>query len=284
MNKNDSKSLNTPAATRGGFKSALVFLSIPILLAISFLFYIYVMGDPSHFQGGDPANHPIPGDYFGIVYKGGYVVPFLIALFLMVIVFSIERYFTISKATGKSNLLNFTKKVRGYLATDQIGQAIEACDKQQGSVANVVKSGLEKYQEMEDFSHLDSEKKTVAIQKEIEETTQLEMPALEKNLVIISTIASIATLIGLFGTVLGMIKAFAALAQAGAPDAVALANGISEALVNTALGILASAVAIVSYNYFTTKIDKITYSIDEVGFTIVQTFVSKDHAKRNTNV
>lgn len=284
MNKNDSKSLNTPAATKGGFKSALVFLSIPILLAISFLFYIYVMGDPSHFQGGDPANHPIPGDYFGIVYKGGYVVPFLIALFLMVIVFSIERYFTISKATGKSNLLNFTKKVRGYLATDQIGQAIEACDKQQGSVANVVKSGLEKYQEMEDFSHLDSEKKTVAIQKEIEETTQLEMPALEKNLVIISTIASIATLVGLFGTVLGMIKAFAALAQAGAPDAVALANGISEALVNTALGILASAVAIVSYNYFTTKIDKITYSIDEVGFTIVQTFVSKNHAKRNTNV
>lgn len=284
MNKNDSKSLNTPAATKGGFKSALVFLSIPILLAISFLFYIYVMGDPSHFQGGDPANHPIPGDYFGIVYKGGYVVPFLIALFLMVIVFSIERYFTIAKATGKSNLLNFTKKVRGYLATDQIGQAIEACDKQQGSVANVVKSGLEKYQEMEDFSHLDSEKKTVAIQKEIEETTQLEMPALEKNLVIISTIASIATLVGLFGTVLGMIKAFAALAQAGAPDAVALANGISEALVNTALGILASAVAIVSYNYFTTKIDKITYSIDEVGFTIVQTFVSKNHAKRNTNV
>ncbi len=102
---------------------------------------------------------------------------------------------------------------------------------------------------------LDAEKKVLLIQKDIEETTQLEMPMLEKNLVIIATLASIATLIGLLGTVLGVIKAFSAMATAGAPDAVGLANGISEALINTALGIGTSAVAIVMYNYFTSKID-----------------------------
>jgi biopolymer transport protein ExbB len=106
-------------------------------------------------------------------------------------------------------------------------------------------------------------------------TTQLEMPMLEKNLVIIATIASIATLLGLLGTVLGMIKAFAALATAGAPDAVALANGISEALINTALGIGTSALAIILYNYFTSKIDALTYGIDEASYSIIQNFTTQ---------
>jgi len=98
---------------------------------------------------------------------------------------------------------------------------------------------------------------------------------LEKNLVIIATMASVSTLIALLGTVLGMIRAFSALGAAGAPDSTALANGISEALINTALGIANSAVAIIMYNVFTTKIDKITYTIDEAGFSIVQTFASQ---------
>jgi biopolymer transport protein ExbB len=88
--------------------------------------------------------------------------------------------------------------------------------------------------------------------------------------------ASVSTLVALLGTVLGMIKAFSALGNAGAPDSVALANGISEALINTALGIANSAVAIIMYNVFTTKIDKITYTIDEAGFSIVQTFAERN--------
>jgi biopolymer transport protein ExbB len=62
------------------------------------------------------------------------------------------------------------------------------------------------------------------------------------------------------------------LAHAGAPDSIALATGISEALINTAFGIATAALATVSYNYYTTKIDKLIYSIDEAGFSIVQTY------------
>ena len=108
----------------------------------------------------------------------------------------------------------------------------------------------------------------------IEEATALEMPMLEQNLTIIATLVSIGTLMGLLGTVTGMIKAFSALATAGAPDQSQLANGISEALINTATGIATSTVAIVMYNVFTSKIDKLTYSIDEAGFSIVQTYAS----------
>ncbi|HRG28968.1 MAG TPA: MotA/TolQ/ExbB proton channel family protein, partial [Chitinophagales bacterium] len=100
----------------------------------------------------------------------------------------------------------------------------------------------------------------------------LEMPALEKHLPILATIASIGTLIALLGTVLGMIRAFSALATEGTPDPTALSAGISEALVNTAIGIGTSAFAIIFYNIFTGMIDKLTYGIDEVGFTITQTF------------
>jgi len=255
-------------------KSTFVAIIIPLEILVSFLIYKIILGNPNNFQGGDPANHPLPGNYLGIVYKGGIIVPLLISLLLMVLTFSLERLLIIGRAKGKGNVKNFVRLIRHLLSQQQIDKAMQECDVQRGSIANVVKAGLLKYKEMEKNHSLDHDNKIVAIQKDIEETTQLEMPMLEKNLVIIATIASIATLMGLLGTVLGMIKAFAALATAGAPDAVALANGISEALINTALGIGTSALAIVFYNYFTSRIDHLTYNIDEAGYSIVQTFAA----------
>jgi biopolymer transport protein ExbB len=161
------------------------------------------------------------------------------------------------------------------MESSNVDQALSECDKQKGSVANVVRAGLHKYNELTKNTAIEVDKRIQLIQKDIEETTQLEMPMMQKNLVIIATIASIATLLGLLGTVLGMIKSFAALATAGAPDSVALANGISEALINTALGIGTSAIAIILYNFFTSKIDALTYGIDEAGFSIVQNFTAQ---------
>ncbi len=250
-------------------------MSIVICILVGVILWKFVMGSPGNFEGGDPENgHPLPGNYFGMVYKGGYVVPVLMGLFLMVVVFSFERYFVINKAAGKGNVDAFVKKVQSLLSAGNIDSAIAECDKQEGSVANVIKSGLKKYKEMETEKGMDTEQKCLAIQKDIEEATALEMPMLEQNLTVIATLVSIGTLMGLLGTVTGMIKAFSALATAGAPDQSQLANGISEALINTATGIATSAVAIIMYNLFTSKIDKLTYSIDEAGFSIVQTYAS----------
>ena len=268
----------TTAKTENSGSSIFASLSIVTCILIGFLLWKFVAGDPSNFQGGfDPdlsTTHPIEGNYFGMVYKGGLVVPVLIGLFLMVIVFSFERFFVISKATGKGNVDSFVKKVQINLSAGNIEAAMAECDKQEGSVANVIKSGLKKYREMEVEPNIDTEQKCLAIQKDIEEATALEMPMLEQNLTVIATLVSIGTLMGLLGTVTGMIKAFAALSSAGSPDSAALANGISEALINTATGIATSALAIIMYNVFTSKIDKLTYSIDEAGFSIVQTYAS----------
>ena len=128
-----------------------------------------------------------------------------------------------------------------------------------------------KYQEVQ-REGFDSESAAETIQKEIEEATSLEMPMLEKNMTVLSSLVSLGTLAGLLGTVMGMITAFGALATSGAPDQAALANGISEALINTATGISTSALAIIAYNFFTSKIDVLTYSIDEASSTIVNTY------------
>ncbi len=265
-------SKSTPVKQESNLFSILV---IPVCLVVSYVIYKYVFGASGNFIGENPENNPKVGNYFGVIYKGGIVVPFLMTQFLIVIVFVIERLLTIGKAKGSGNVDEFIKTVKHALDAGDVSKALAACDKQKGSVANVVKATLKKYQEMETDTTLAKDQKILAIQKEVEEATSLELPMLEKNLVFLATLASVATLVGLLGTVLGMIKAFAALAIAGNPDATALATGISEALINTALGIGTSAVAIVMYNYFTTKIDSLTYRIDEAGVSIAHTFAAK---------
>jgi biopolymer transport protein ExbB len=260
----------------GSGATIFAYLVIPVALIVCEIIFHKVFGDGSHFEGGTNEGHPLPGDYLGVVYKGGFVVPLLMTLFLLVFTFSIERGLALIKSAGKKSNDAFVRMIQKMLGEGKVAEAIAECDKQGGSLANVVQAGLHKYQVMMTEEKMDKEQKMLAIQKELEETTALELPGLEKNLVVIATISNIGTLIALLGTVLGMIRAFAALANAGAPDSAALATGISEALINTAIGIATSAIAIIMYNLFTTRIDKLTYAIEEAGFSIVQTFAANN--------
>ena len=252
--------------------SIFALIVIPIEFIIAVIVFTKVFGDPTNFIDNNPANNPLTGNLLGTIYKGGWVVPILLTTFLMVITFFLERLISISRAKGKGDLTRFLGTIRDNVAIVNIDAAKKACDLQRGSIANIIKAGLEKYDEMDRVEGLPVETKVLAVQKELDEATGIELPMLEKNLIILATIASIATLLGLFGTVLGMIRAFSALAHAGAPDAVALASGISEALVNTALGIGTSMLAIIFYNYFTTAIDQIVYLAGEAGISITRTF------------
>lgn len=255
----------------GGFSSLVASLTIAIAVVIGFVVYYKIFGNPDNFIDRNPDEEPVDGNLLGTIYKGGIIVPFLVAVNLTVIIFIVERFITLSRAKGKGNINKFVTKVKGLVEANDTSAAIEECDKQKGSLANVVRAGLEKYEAMSGDSSMDKEKKVDLLKTELEEATALELPMLTKNLVIISTCASIGTLIGLIGTVLGMIKSFAAMSS-GAPDPGQLAVGISEALINTALGIFASTVAIIFYNMLSTKVDQMTHSMDEAGFSIVQNF------------
>lgn len=261
--------------------NAISWVAPVVCIIAGYCIWRFVLGDASNFNNPDKSGaifwpqHKGPKGGLVRMYEGGIIVPLLLATFLTVITFVIERLLTITKATGAGNIAEFIRKVQYHLANKNVDQAISECDRQKGSVGNVMKAGLRKYKEMISNTELDTEQKVMAIQKEVEEATALELPMLEKNLVFLSTIASVATLLGLLGTVLGMITSFAAMgAEGGGGAAAELSKGISEALYNTALGIGTSAISIIMYNIFTTKIDSITYGIDESGFTLTQSFAS----------
>ena len=259
-----------PAKSSGfkGVKNAFVILVICCVAAYSF--YFGVLGNPSNFAGGDTAGHPL--NMMGIVYKGGIVVGVILTLLLSVICLGVERYFALRSAFGTMSLGKFTKQIKELIKSGKFDEAVALCNKMKGSVANVVLASISAYKDVEGNTTLKKAQKISKIQQAHEEATQLEMPTLQMNLPIVATIVTLGTLTALFGTVLGMIRSFQALSAGGGADSMALSAGISEALVNTASGILTSWFAVVIYNFFTNKIDKLTYALDEVGYTIAATY------------
>ena len=264
-----------PAAKKEGSNVAGIknaFLVILACFVVAVLLFIFWFGHESHFEEG----HPI--DLWGTIYKGGFIVPVLQTLFLTVIVLSVERWIAISSAKGKGSIEKFVAGVKKCLAANNIQGARDLCKNQKGSVAAIVAATLNSYEEMDKNTVLTKEQKITNLQKTIEEATALEMPALQQNLPIVATLTTLGTLVGLLGTVIGMIKSFQAMGEGGGADSAALSVGISEALINTAFGILTSWCAVVSYNTFTNKVDKLTYALDEVGYSIAQTYEA-NHAE-----
>lgn len=252
-----------------GVSSVAVIIGCAVV-AVSF--FVFICGDPAGFN---EKGQPLPGHFFATMYKGGFVVPMILTLLLTVITLSIERLIALNKARGKGNLVKFVGKAKSKIESGDMEGARKACDEQKGAVASILNAGLLRYEDVEKIEDLNNDQKAAIIEKEIEEATALELPAMQDNLSIIATISTLGTLFGLLGTVLGMIRAFSALAQEGAPDSLALSTGISEALINTACGIATGALAIISYNYFAQKVENITNAVNEIGFAVGQTYTKK---------
>ena len=265
----------SPKKSQGfqGVKAAFWIIVVCFILAVCF--FKYFLGNSDHIG---PNGEVIDGNIWGTIYKGGIVVPVILTLLFTVIALSIERWLALRTAFGKGKLPQFVANIKAALNANDFAKAQELCDKQRGTVANVVGASLRAYKEMEGTHGMKKEQKIARIQQAHEEATQLEMPTLQMNMPIIATIVTLGTLTALFGTVVGMIRSFAALAAGGGADSQALSLGISEALVNTASGILTSWVAVVAYNYYTNKIDKLTFALDEVGYSIAQTYEA-NHAE-----
>lgn len=215
------------------------------------------------------------------VYQGGPLVVVLIAIFLMLLAFVVERFLSLRVAKGTSSVQVYFKNLIVHLQGNDYESALAACDKQRGTTANVLRAGIERYMRVRDDSSMDVEKKIAATQSAIEEANALEGPLLERNLIALSTIASIATMVGLLGTTIGMIRAFAATGHTagGVIDAQALATGISEALVNTAGGLFSGILGIFFYNFFVNKVDSFNYTTDEATYEVLQLLKAKEAAK-----
>jgi biopolymer transport protein ExbB len=252
-------------------RNAFNIIVITLALVLSFAFYYFVMGNPANFKDGERRREPIPGNVLGTVYTGGPLVAVLIALSLISITFVFERSFSIRKARGKRPPEEFVREFQQLLDKGDIDAALELCQQQGGSIGNVLRAGLQRYKQVANDTELDAERKLAEVQRAVDEAMNLETPLLEKNLVILSTIASISTLVGLLGTTIGMIRAFMALGLTGAVSAQQLSIGIAEALYNTAGGLTGAIISIVAYNFFTTKVDNFVYTIDEAVLSMMET-------------
>ena len=213
------------------------------------------------------------------IYQGGPLVVLLIMILVMLLVFVIERYISLyGAAKGKSSVQVFFKKLVMLLQNDDYDGALAACDKQRGTTANVLRAGIDRYREVKDTANIDPEHRIELTQAAVEEANALEGPLLERNLIALSTIASIATMVGLLGTTIGMIRAFAATGnvEGGVIDATQLATGISEALVNTAGGLTSGILGIFFYNFFVNKVDAFNYTTDEATHEVMQILKEKE--------
>lgn len=201
--------------------------------------------------------------------RGGPLLVLGLTCLFMVFTYTIERFLVLRRAGGKGNVTKFLRSVKAATMGGNYQEAIEACRQQGGSLGNVVGAGLDRYVAVRQ-NGADEKEVLEETRRAIEEAGALETPLLERNLSALSTIASIATMLGLLGTTIGMIRSFHAMSRAGAPDASQLALGISEALVNTALGLSTAIIGIVLYNYFSTRVDNFREGIEETTYEVFQ--------------
>jgi biopolymer transport protein ExbB len=235
-----------------------VFLTIIIIAALAVSLAIY--------------QFLLPDD----IRKGGPLVVGLMMISIMLVTFIIERAITLRKAQGQGGSARFSVDLLDHVRQRRIPEAIALCQKQQGTLAAIVRTGLERCRQVQSDATMSDERRSAEIQRAFEAAAALELPLLERNLIAMSTIASIATMIGLLGTVLGMIRSFAAMAHAGAPDAIQLATGISEALINTAGGLMAAIVGVVAYNFYVNKVDAFNYDIEETTHAVVEILTGRE--------
>lgn len=178
-----------------------------------------------------------------VITAGGFTIYILIFCSILSIAIIIERYVYYS-SRSRVKRADFMTRIKKELERNDIENAIKICDKNKTSFSAVVRAGLSfaKHSEKE-------------ISNNMERTIVIETNLLEKRTTIVGTIGSIAVYIGLFGTVLGIMKAFADIATVGSGGMNVVMNGISESLICTAAGLLVAVPAVVAYNYFIKRID-----------------------------
>jgi biopolymer transport protein ExbB len=154
---------------------------------------------------------------------------------------------------------------------------MKICEAQNGVTANILKSGLDVYVRQTE-AKLPHDRKFAALEKAITDATGRETPLLERNMIVLTTIASIGTMVGLLGTTVGMIRAFQAMGNTGAVDATKLAIGISEALFNTAFGLINAILGIVAHNFYVNKVDQFNYEIDSSALDMKESLTEIDAA------
>lgn len=187
----------------------------------------------------------VSGGLFGIV-----IMAVLFLLFLAAIYLFIERYLTIKRSSQTDE--NFIHHIRDFVYDNKIDSAVELCRRTNSPEARMIQKGLQRIG-----------RPLKEISDAIENTGKLEVYKLERNINYLATIAGAAPMIGFLGTVIGMIMAFAEIANTeGQVDPKLLSSGIYVAMLTTAAGLIVGILAYLFYNFLVMKVDKSVHSME----------------------
>ncbi len=182
---------------------------------------------------------------FKFLLNGGPIMWPLFACAILSIAFIIERFVVINRAGHDNEAL--VEQVRGHLKQGQVNEALALCEQSPGPVGQLIAGGIRN-------RNLDAD----SIERVMEELALRETPVLYKHLGILDTIITIAPLLGLLGTVTGMIKSFHIVgAASGANNTAGISGGVAEALIATATGLAIAIVTLIGYNYLTEKVKEV---------------------------
>ncbi|MFC1850815.1 MotA/TolQ/ExbB proton channel family protein [candidate division CSSED10-310 bacterium] len=154
---------------------------------------------------------------------------------------------------------NFLNEVKSLLNQKKISEALELCQKTWQPVSRILEAGILKYQRTRE-----------EIKEAIENAGKQEVVFLERYLGVLATIASISPLLGLLGTVTGMIEVFQVISVQGVGDPNVLAGGISEALITTAAGLLVAIPTLVFHNYFQKQSNRFLLAMEKSSLDVVE--------------
>jgi biopolymer transport protein ExbB/biopolymer transport protein TolQ len=190
---------------------------------------------------------------------------------------SIERYYTFYQARKQSKL--YAPQVAKHLKEGRLKDALavsQAKTYQYSHLAKVVLAGLQEYQFQQDTnSNLDRADLVDTVRRAIQRATALTANDLKKGIPSLATIGATAPFVGLLGTVVGVINAFAGIGAQGSAGLGAVSAGISEALIETALGLVVAIPAVWLYNYFTGRLEYFNVEMDNSSSELVDYFIKK---------
>jgi biopolymer transport protein ExbB len=199
--------------------------------------------------------------------QGGNFMWGLLLASVIAVIFIIERLFTLFRA--RINVKNLMGSIIKTLHAEGVDAALGVCERTRGPIAAILHSGL-----------LRAGRGPDAVKEAIETAGSIETSFLERGLVAIATVASVAPLLGFLGTVSGMISAFAAIAAAEQVSAKVVASGIEEALITTATGLMVAIPASIAYSFFVSQIDRFVLEMEEASAELVNELIELEHGKR----
>lgn len=217
-----------------------------------------------------------------VIYKAGPLVAVLFFVSILTVGFALERIFALGAARGKVQLGKVIPVIREALAAGDIERALAAARNHTGVVGRVLVAGLNKYAVVR--GRLSERLLRNELGLTLKEANVMEGALLERNIIPLATIGSIANLIGLLGTVIGMIQSFAAISATGVGEKVAaarLAAGIATALVNAAGGLIVAIMAVVFYNYFLSRIDLLNYTMEEASNQLLDICIATERQSKS---